>query len=86
MGCWLCASSSSSAAICSAPGAVSSASTSGASGDVDGKGSMSWGRDSTTGPWRPASAVEKARPTISAMRSGSLISATHLAMPPKKAR
>ena len=30
--------------------------------------------------------LSAARPTISPMRSGSLISATHLAMPPKKAR
>ena len=37
-------------------------------------------------PGAPPCAAEKARATISAMRSGSFTSATHLAMPPKKAR
>ena len=69
-----------------AAGAVSSVSTRGASGERDASGNTSCGSDSTTGPCRPASAVEKARATISAMRSGSSISCTHLAMPPKKAR
>jgi hypothetical protein len=78
--------SSSSRAISSAPGRVSTGVKGRASGASARLVSMSSGSEITTGPGRPEVATANARVTISGMRAASSISVAHLASGPKKAR
>jgi len=72
-------------AICVRPGHVGAGSTRTLSTASAVSTSMSSGSEITTGPGRPCIATWKARETISGMRAGSSISATHFAVEPKKA-